>query len=58
MSAIERLPKTITIEFRDAWSASYYGDEDAPYDQTAEACISFGVNGAQLLVEALIKIIL
>jgi hypothetical protein len=57
MSAIERLPKSITIEFRDAWSASYYGDEDAPYDETAEACISFGVNGAQLLVEAVIKII-
>jgi len=42
---------------RDAWSASYYGDDDAPYDETAEACISYGVNGAQLLVEALIKII-
>ena len=57
MSDIERLSKSIAIEFRDAWSASYYGDEDAPYDETAEACISFGVNGAELLVEALIKII-
>lgn len=57
MSAIERLPKSITIEFRDAWHASYHGDEDAPYDETAEACISFGVNGVELLVEALIKII-
>lgn len=57
MSALERLPKSITLEFRDAWSASYYGDEYAPYDETAEACISFGVNGAQQLVAALIKMI-
>jgi hypothetical protein len=57
MSDIEGLSKSIAIEFRDAWSASYYGDEDAHYDQTTEACISFGMNGAQLLVEALIKII-
>ena len=57
MSDIERLSKSIAIEFRGAWSASYYGDEDAHYDQTAEACISFGVNGVELLVEALIKII-
>jgi hypothetical protein len=56
-SAINRLPAAILIEFKDAWSASYYGDEDAHYDQSAEACISFGVNGAELLVEALIKII-
>jgi hypothetical protein len=57
MSALERLPKSITLEFRDAWSASYYGDEYAPYDETAEACISYGLNGVELLVEALIKII-
>ena len=57
-AAINSLPAAILNEFRGAWSASYYGDEDAHYDQTAEACISFGVNGVELLVEALIKIIL
>ena len=54
---IEGLSKSIAIEFRGACHASYYGDAVVHYDETAEACISFGMNGAQLLVEALIKII-
>ena len=55
MSAVERLPKSITIEFRDAWSASYYGDEeDRSDDETVAACIAIGVRTAEQLVAMLI----